>query len=125
MVRVLTVDDYPPFLEMAHALLVATPGFEPTAEVGSGEEGLAAIREEVPDLVLVDVHLPGMDGIELTRRIRASERAPVVVLISTEDPSRLPAAARSCGAAAVISKHELAPARLRQLWQAHGQPVAE
>ena len=121
----LTVDDYRPFLDMAHALLVATPGFESAAEVGSGEEGLAAIREEVPDLVLVDVHLPGMDGIELTRRIRASAGAPVVVLISTEDPSRLPAAARSCGAAEVISKHELAPARLRELWQAHGKPAAE
>ena len=122
----LTVDDYRPFLEMARALLVATPGFESAAEVGSGEEGLAAIREKAPDLVLVDVHLPGgMDGIELTRRIRASAGAPVVVLISTDDPSRLPAAARSCGAAAVISKHELEPARLRQLWQAHGQPAAE
>ena len=121
----LTIDDYAPFLEMAHDLLVATPGFEPTAEVGSGEAGLAAIREEVPDLVLVDLHLPGMDGIELTRRIMAGARAPVVVLISTEDPSRLPAAARSCGAAAVINKHELAPARLRELWQAHGKPAAE
>ena len=122
----LTVDDYRPFLDMAHALLVATPGFESAAEVGSGEEGLAAIREKAPDLVLVDVHLPGgMDGIELTRRIRASAGAPVVVLISTDDPTRLPAAARSCGAAAVISKHELAPARLRELWQAHGQSAAD
>jgi CheY-like chemotaxis protein len=121
VVRVLTVDDNAPFLEVAHELMCATPGFESAGEAGSAEEGLAAVDDAHPDLVLVDIHMPGMSGIEVARRIRRSEDGPIVVLITAQDLAQLPAAARSCGAAEVISKQELGPTTLRRLWATHSQ----
>jgi CheY-like chemotaxis protein len=123
MVRVLTVDDNAPFLQVAHELMLGTPGFESAGEVGSAAEALAVAEELRPDLVLADVRMPGMDGIEMTRQLLSRPRAPVVVLISAEDPTQLPAASRTCGAADVISKQELGPARLRELWAEYGAPA--
>jgi DNA-binding NarL/FixJ family response regulator len=120
VVRVLTIDDHAPFLQVAHELMLATPGFEPAGEVTSGEEALAAIEEIDPDLVLVDIHMPGINGIEVSRRISSAGGRPVIVLISARDPGELPAAAQTCGAAEVISKQDLGPARLKELWLAHG-----
>jgi DNA-binding NarL/FixJ family response regulator len=119
VVRVLTVDDHAPFLEVAHELMLATPGFEPAGEAGSGAEGLAAVAATDPDLVLVDIHMPDMSGIELARRLRSVAPRPVVILISAHDLGELPAAARTCGAAAVVSKQDLDPARLQELWHEH------
>jgi two-component system invasion response regulator UvrY len=121
VVRVLTVDDHAPFLKVAHELMRATPGFESAGEASSAEEGLAAADAEHPDLVLVDIHMPGMGGIELAQRLKQSGNGPVVVLITAQDLAQLPAAARTCGAAEVIGKQQLGPATLRRLWEAHGQ----
>jgi DNA-binding NarL/FixJ family response regulator len=115
------VDDHAPFLEVAHELLRATPGFESAGEASSAEEGLAAIDAEHPDLVLLDINMPDMSGIEAARRIKRSANGPVVVLITAQDPAQLPAAVRSCGAAQVIGKQQLGPAALRELWEAHGK----
>jgi two-component system, NarL family, invasion response regulator UvrY len=117
---VLTVDDHAPFLKVARDLVEATPGFESAGEAASAAEALARVERDPPDLALVDVHMPDMSGIELAQRINASPHHPLVVLISAVDPANLPTAAHRCGAAAVISKHELAPSRLRELWRAHG-----
>jgi DNA-binding NarL/FixJ family response regulator len=122
VVRVLTVDDNAPFLEVAHELVLATPGFEPAGQASSGEEGLAAIEAVDPDLVLADIHMPGMTGIELAKRIEHSGGRPVVVLISAQDVDQLPAATRTCGAAEVVSKDDLGPAKLIALWEAHRPP---
>jgi two-component system invasion response regulator UvrY len=121
MVRVITVDDHAPFLDVAHELMNATPGFESAGEVGSAEAGLAAIEAQDPDLVLLDIHMPGMSGIEMARRVSGASEAPVVVLISAQDLTQLPADAQRCGAAEVISKQELKPATLERLWHAHGR----
>ena len=75
-----------------------------------------------PDLVLIDVHMPEMSGIEASRRLSAHHPEIVVVLISTADPSELPAAARSCGAAEVLSKQDLGPGTIRRIWAEHGRP---
>ena len=117
VVRVLTIDDHPAFLRVAHELVEATPGFEPVGEASSAAEGLRAIDELHPDLVLADINMPGMTGIELTRRIGP---ATVTVLVSSSDPSEIPLDALTCGAVAVLRKEELSPARLLELWAAHG-----
>ena len=120
-VRVLTVDDHEPFLEVAHEMISGTPGFEAVGEVTSAAEALAAAETIHPDLVLIDVHMPEMSGIEASRRLSADHPELVVVLISTADPSELPAAARNCGAVDILRKQDLGPATMRRVWAAHGQ----
>ena len=88
----------------------------------SGADALAVVDGVDPDLVLIDVHMPEMSGIEASRRICALHPEIVVVLISTADPSELPAAARSCGAAEVLRKQDLGPATMRRIWATHGRP---
>ena len=98
------------------------PGFEAVGEVISGAEAMVAADTVDPDLVLIDVHMPEMSGIEASRRLSAHHPEIVVVLISTADPSELPAAARNCGAAEVLRKQDLGPGTIRRIWAEHGRP---
>ena len=123
-VRVLTVDDHRPFLEVTHEMIHGMPGFEPVAEVSSGADAMVAADAVEPDLVLIDVHMPEMNGIEASRKLSASHPEIVVVLISTADPSELPAAAGSCGAADLLRKQDLGPGAIRRIWAEHGGPSA-
>ena len=84
-VRVLTVDDQVVFRRAAHDVIAATPGFEPVGDAESGEEALAEVERLRPELVLLDVRMPGIGGIEAARRITAAHPETVVVLISIED----------------------------------------
>jgi DNA-binding NarL/FixJ family response regulator len=124
MVRVLTVDDHPPFRDAARAVISATPGFEALAEVGSGEDALDLLDRLRPDVVLLDVSLPGIDGLETCRRLAASTPAPVVVLISADDDPALRDSAREHGAAGFVAKQELRPGVLLTLWERHGGHAA-
>ena len=111
-----TVDDQPVFLEAARDVICATPGFTSVGEACSGDEALAVVDEQQPELVLVDVRMPGMDGIEVARLIKDAHPKVVVVLISLEEPARVPAAASSSGAATLVSKRDFGPRLLRRLW---------
>jgi two-component system, NarL family, invasion response regulator UvrY len=123
-VGVLAVDDQPIFLDVAREVVAATPGFHWVGAATSGEEGLDAVRELAPALVLLDVRMPGMDGIEAAQRI--SERHPdvVVVLISVEESPAIAAAVEASGAAELVRKQEFCPAMLRRLWGTYGGPEA-
>jgi DNA-binding NarL/FixJ family response regulator len=123
-VRVLTVDDQPLFRDAARAVISATPGFQPLAEVTSGEDALALLDRLRPDLVLLDVSLPGIDGLETCRRLTAGRNAPVVVLISADDDPLLRDTAPDYGAAGFVAKQSLRPGILRALWDRHGNPAA-
>jgi CheY-like chemotaxis protein len=114
-VRVLVVDDQAIIRDATRLLLEATPDFRPVGEVASGAEALAAIERLDPDLVLLDVRMPEMDGIETAQRIRATRGRPVVVLMSTDEIADL----RGCAAAAFLPKQRLKAAALRQLWERH------
>jgi two-component system, NarL family, invasion response regulator UvrY len=119
-VRVLIVDDQAPFRRAARAVLAATPEFETVAEAESGEQALALADELGPALVLMDINMPGIDGIEASRRIVASLPDTVVVLLSTYRADDLPADAASCGAADYVHKEDFGPAVLRDIWDRHG-----
>jgi two-component system, NarL family, invasion response regulator UvrY len=119
-VSVVTVDDQPHFRSAAHDVIDATPGFKAVGEARSGEEALALVNEYEPQLVLVDVRMPGMGGIETTRRILADHPDVVVVLISIEELANIPSDAQTSGAAAVVNKRDFRPSLLRELWTSHG-----
>ncbi len=121
VVRVLIVDDQERFRAAARLLLEATPGFVSVAEAGTGEEGVAVALRERIDLVLMDVRLPGIDGIEATRRVRVARPGIEVVLISAT-ARELPEDAAGCGALAVLPKDELRPSVLVGLWERAGRP---
>jgi DNA-binding NarL/FixJ family response regulator len=113
-VGVLVVDDQDPYRRAMSAVVDETEGFAVVGAVASGEESVAAAAELRPDLVLMDVNLPGIDGIQAAREIRAIASPPVVVLLSTYDEDDFDLS--GCGAAAYISKSALSPARLLQVW---------
>ena len=115
-VRVVVVDDQEPFRAAARATIARVAGFELVAEAASGEEALTLCPQLSPDLVLMDINMGGIDGIETTRRLTAAKPRPVVVLLSTYDACDLPASAAYCGAVAYLHKDELGIRRLREAW---------
>ena len=119
-VGVVTVDDQAVFREVAREVIEATDGFESLGEAGSGEEALRLADEVDPDLVLVDVRMPGMNGVETASRLAAAHPKATIVLVSSEDRSALPTGAESCGAAALLCKEEFGTGALRRLWALHG-----
>jgi DNA-binding NarL/FixJ family response regulator len=118
VVRVVLVDDQPAFLRAMAAVVRETPGFEVVGEASSGEESLALAASLRPDLVLMDVNLPGMDGIEATRRLRESTPSPVVLLLSTYEDEAGVRFVSECGAAGYVTKADLGPERLAAQWSA-------
>jgi two-component system, NarL family, invasion response regulator UvrY len=119
-VGVVTVDDQAVFREVAHELVDATPGFSPVGEAASGEEALRLVGEQRPGLVLVDLQMPDMDGVETARCISRDYPWAVVVLISVDEPLDVPATVSQSGATAFVRKQDLEPATLGGLWSAHG-----
>ena len=118
-VRVLIVDDQAPFRVAARFVVEASDGFEVAGEVESGEDAVTAVARLHPDLVLMDVNLPGIDGLEATRRIRQQSNGGVsVVLLSTYEAEDYASRATECGAATFIPKSQFGPERLAEAWQA-------
>ena len=121
-VGILVVDDQLVFRRAAREVIdAASPDFVMLGEAASGEHALAAADDLAPDLVLVDVRMRGMDGIETSRRLTAAHPDAVVVLVTIEDPLNVPADVAFCGAADLVRKQDFRPALLRRLWRAHGR----
>jgi DNA-binding NarL/FixJ family response regulator len=116
-VRVLIVDDQEPFRVAARMVVEATDGFAVAGEADTGETSVSLARELDPQLVLMDVNLPGIDGLEATRRILADgDRRVVVLLLSTYDEAEYAPKAAECGASAYIPKSSFGPERLEDAW---------
>jgi DNA-binding NarL/FixJ family response regulator len=119
-VGVLIVDDQPVSRDAVREVVEATPDFEILGEAASGQQALEAADDLSPDLVLLDVRMAGMDGIETSRRLSAAHPEAVVVLVTVEDALNLPGEVGFCGAADLIRKQDFRPRLLRRLWRAHG-----
>lgn len=119
MVGVLVVDDHAVFRSTAQEVIAATRRFELIGEACSGEHALALLEQLDPQLVLLDVRMGGIDGIETARRIAATRPEIVIVLVSAAAAQHLPADAGACGAAAAVRKQDLRPQLLQRLWSQH------
>jgi DNA-binding NarL/FixJ family response regulator len=117
-VRVLIVDDQRAFRVAAREVIASTDGFEVVGEAQSGEESIAEARRLHPDLVLMDVQMPGLDGLEASRRISSEQSAVVVVLLSTYDRSDFAGRIEESGARAFIPKAVFGPESLSASWSA-------
>ena len=116
-VRVLIVDDQAAFRSAARLVVEMAEGFEVVGEAETAEDGLSQLDELSPDLVLMDVNLPGMDGLEATRRIVAGQGPPVVLVLSTYSSGDYEDRAVDAGAAAFISKSDFDPFSLQAAWE--------
>jgi CheY-like chemotaxis protein len=116
-VRVLIVDDGPCFQDVARELIDATSGFECVGAACSGEEGIDQADRLRPDLVLMDVRMPGIGGMEAARRLSARGNPAVVVLVSADDGV---AGVQYGDAPEVVPKCKLCRSLLRALWEERG-----
>jgi two-component system invasion response regulator UvrY len=117
-VGVIAVDHHEAFRRTARTS-VSGAGFEWLAEAASAEEAIEIAVALRPDLALVEMHMPGIDGFETARRLTRAVPGLVVVLVSAEaTPDE--AEVVSSGAAAFVTKDELTPSALRALWEQHG-----
>ena len=112
-VRVFLVDDNDDFLDGVSECLAHLPEFLIAGRAHSGQETFARLEEMSADLVLVDMTLPDMSGLELTRRIKSNPSAPLVVLMTFHDSGAARLVAAAAGADGLISeaglREQLAP----------------
>jgi two-component system invasion response regulator UvrY len=123
VVQVLVVDDQAPFRDAARAVIARVPGFELVAEATSGEEAVELVDRVRPGVVLMDINMGAMDGLEATKIITTAHPETMVILVSTYTEADMPPTARVCGAAAYVNKDELSPRVIRRLWEAGGDPA--
>ena len=116
-VRVVVVDDSAAARAAIEQAVAETSGFELVAAAASGEEALAIVPRVDPDLVLLDIRMTGLDGLETTRILRAGGSRARIVLVSALAPLELPLGAESCGANAILPKGEVSPSRLSIVWR--------
>ncbi len=113
--RLLLVDDQPVFLELARAILWGHRGFEIVGEAGSGEQALALLPDANPDVVLLDVEMPGMHGFEAARRLMAAAPGLRVVMVSASPDTEYAMLATAAGALGFLSKKLLSADALAAL----------
>jgi DNA-binding NarL/FixJ family response regulator len=120
LARVLAVDDHEPFRAVIRRLVEAAAGLNLLGEADSGERAVEAAEELQPDMVVMDVVMPGIGGLHAARRIKEQRPATVVVLVSTTHPDDLPTEAADCRADEIVWKPELRPGLLETIWLDHG-----
>ncbi len=115
LIQVLIVDDQEAFRSAARLVVDLADGFEVAGEAETGEQGVRVAAKIRPDLILMDMNLPGIDGLEATRRILTALPETRVIGLSTYEEFRDRAIA--AGAVAFISKSDFEPGLLAATWQ--------
>ncbi|MCY7402251.1 MAG: response regulator transcription factor [Nocardioides sp.] len=103
-IRVVLVDDHPVVLGGLRALLESLPGFEVVGEATDGEAGVREVVLSRPDVVLMDIRMPGIDGLEATRRIREADRGVAVLVLTMFDDDDTVFGAMRAGAQGYLLK---------------------
>lgn len=116
-VRVLIVDDQTPFREASRMVVEMTDGFDVVGEAVNGLAALALVADLEPDLVLMDVQMPGIDGIETTRRISSLPDPPAVLVMSTHESQDYVGMAVAAGAVGFIPKSQFSFDMLAEMWE--------
>jgi len=110
---VLIVDDHAGFRRWACALLIAE-GYRVVGEAGDGATAVREVARLHPDVVLLDVHLPDIDGFEVVRQVRDGGQS-TIVLISSRDPVEFGGRVRASGAHGFLSKADLSGPALKAI----------
>jgi len=118
VVGVLTVDDDDAFRRLVRDVIGATAGFRIVGEAACGEEGVSMAAALRPDLVLMDIRMPGIDGVEAARRIGADAYGRTAVVLMSADAHVLTAASLSGRTIGLLRKERLGPRSLRAIWDA-------
>ncbi len=124
-VRTMIVDDQANFRSAARMVVDATDGFVVAGEAETGESAVELARELDPDLILMDINLPGINGLEATRRIVGESHSVVVLLVSTYDEADFGKQIEESRAAGFIPKASLEPERLIRAWEGAKPAAAE
>jgi DNA-binding NarL/FixJ family response regulator len=115
MVHVACLDDQPAVRAGLQAILAPEPDLHPVGFAADEEELWALLRRSRPGVVVLDLHHPGRDGLELCLQIKRTPRPPAVILYSAATPGALVVAAAVAGADAVVSKSAASPALLEAI----------
>lgn len=118
-VTVLIVDDHRTFRETARFLL-ESEGFHVVGEAENGESAVAQATSLAPELILLDVQLPDIDGFQVARRVTGSPPAPAVIMVSSRDDSDFGPLVAASGARGFVTKAELSGDRLRAILESNG-----
>ncbi len=113
--RVLLVDDHPAFRASASAFLSTQAHLHVAAEAGSGEEALAFAGLESIDLVLLDLGLPGISGIDTARQLRQRTPASRIIVVTLQDDDEYQRQAIAAGADGFVSKSDFATTLMPQI----------
>jgi DNA-binding NarL/FixJ family response regulator len=114
-IRVLIVDDQEAFRSAARLVVEMTDGFETVGETGDGAAALELVRELDPQLVLLDMRLPEIDGVEVTRRLSRDHPGIRVLALSTHDEYE--GRALAAGAVAFVTKSAFGPDAVKDAWR--------
>jgi DNA-binding NarL/FixJ family response regulator len=107
-ISVLIADDHRLFAEALEAILAAEPEIEVVGRARNGEEAVAQALALKPDVILMDMAMPVVDGVEATRRIRKTQRRACVLMLTGSNSRTDVARAREAGAAAYVTKDRIA-----------------
>ena len=117
--RVLAVDDQPSFRAVVRDVVELARDLVLVAEADCGESAVALANELRPDMVLMDVRMPGVGGVAAANAIKTKSPSTVVVLVSTTRPDDLPSEVEDCLADEVLWKTDLRPRLLDEIWRRH------